>query len=91
MLDFSKHQKLDLAFEDEEYEEFLNDYRSLERRYDVERTKMRGDGLIVVEARTTEKYRYRGYRGTAKTKLIFVVDGSSEAARIKRLESTTKL
>lgn len=85
-LDFSDPN----SWRDKAYLGDLDGYETVSRKHRIERLKVqagqRAEALVTV----TEKYRYQGYSGTAKTKLELVLREESGTVRIARLTSVSK-
>lgn len=85
-IDFSKARDSG----DETYLDDLDGYEIIERKSRVQRLNAKADGQVEALVIVTEKYRYRGYSGTAKTRLDLSLRQTNGDLRIASLTSVAK-
>lgn len=85
-LDFSDPN----SWRDKAYLGDLDGYETVSRKHRIERLKVQGGQRAEALVTVTEKYRYQGYSGTAKTKLELVFREESGGVQIARLTSVSK-
>ncbi|MEM7135797.1 MAG: hypothetical protein AAF500_04415 [Myxococcota bacterium] len=88
-LDLSKTTTFVSPRDEGSYEDHMTGYETIKRKSEIKRITSKPNGLMEVRVLVTEVYRYRGYEGTAKNKLDFLLRNDGGTARITKLDSVT--